>query len=232
MLGRMIPMPGRKTRLWQDTLLGLYVLNVSISEKEEKWGWSIKKAAKLLAKNGVCEVLAPPGFSHWDLLAKRGLSKVDIISFLQNSAPLFVMAALEKDGIAPGEASVVLEANRVNRVLSLTAGALCPLVRTLVIRAPVGGSQLARLLHREYGLAVTEDCEKPHVTVCFSPPDETVLGPRFVLCDPAPELNGMTIEPKNGVLPDRCDPLPLLAALWRAGMIGNDCLKAVKKEST
>ncbi|MPM10161.1 hypothetical protein SDC9_56486 [bioreactor metagenome] len=232
MLGRMIPMPGRKTRLWQDTLLGLYVLNVSISEKEEKWGRSVKKAAKLLAKNGICEVLAPPGFTHWDLLKKRGLSKVDIIYFLQNNAQLLVLAALEKDGIAPGDASVVLQANRVSRTFSLAARELCPFVRTLVIRAPVGGNQLARLLHREYGLAVVEDCEKPHVTVCFSPPDGTVSGAQLVLCDPSPVLYGMTIEPKNITLPDRCDSLPLLAALWRAGMLGGGCLKAVKKEST
>jgi hypothetical protein len=78
------------------------------------------------------------------------------------------------------------------------------MVRNLILDAP-GGSALAARLGREFGLPVLPPhCAQADLTLYF---------------DPAPILTGARFSLEGATLPQGCEPLSLLTALWENGSI-------------
>lgn len=197
--------------------MGLRLLRVCVPAPGRRG--QLRRAARLLVKARVGRVLVPTGFGAWDLLGKYGLSPVETEDFCRAMAAPLALGALKGLGLDPGAAAVALRGERVTRPMRMAALALCPRVRSLTVSAPLGGEALQAELRREYGVAdVAEGRRTPDVAVHFS---EIWGGGAVVLrlYGPAPELAGLTLDCAVPELPEDCQRLPLLAALWETGRL-------------
>ena len=141
--------------------------------------------------------------------------------FCRALAPAIALAALKGMGIPPEQGVVVLRGERVTRALRLTALALCPRVKGVLVDAPSGGEALRRELRREYGVPALEDGpgRRAQLALHFSP--ATGRGERLAdLSGPAPALADYHFGLEGEALPEDCEALPLLSALWESGRLG------------
>ena len=81
------------------------------------WGEAgrLKRAARRLARLGVCRVLVPEEFCRWELLCRWGLGPVDPVPFFRACAGGLALAALRREGIPPHQGTVALRGRRVDR---------------------------------------------------------------------------------------------------------------------
>lgn len=231
MLGRIVFDETKHVSLCREELAGLYVQTASIPARKAT-RHSVRRAAKLLCRSGAYRVLAPPDFLFWPELQKYGLSPVDSIPFLQAMAMPLALAALAQLRIPPQEATVILAGTRVSRPLRDAALSLCPTIRQLIIQAPAGGLELAQFLRREYGLPYLETCRAPHLTLMFSDMEWDLSVPVLRLYGPSPDLLGMKLMPKNLSLPEPCDSVSFLSALWEMGKLVPEGIQANPGEDT
>lgn len=221
MIGHIVPGPGRamRVRLFQTRVLEMPVL------RAEAPGGMLKprharRAAQALRKKGVRRVLVPPDFPFWDEVARKGLQPVETGDFCRSLACPIALAALAGAGVRPQEAAVVFRGERVTRSMRMAALALCPQVKHLLIAAPAGGEALRAELRREYGVPALEDspARRPDLSVLFTP--GSGRGEQIAdLSGPAPALERFTFSTADGALPEDCEALPLLCALWETGRL-------------
>lgn len=217
LFGKLVFCPEGRERVERQGLYGLTVLQTQV----RLGGWLEKRrlgrAGKRLARAGVSRVLVPEGFEQWSLLERWGLRPVDPVPFLRFYAPQIVLAALERRGMAPRQATVALRGKRVDRDMARTAQLLCPLVRQVAVNAPKGGEELSLWLRREYGLPVQPDGAEVSLAVCFD--GEGAGEEDLLLWGTDPRLCGVTLRAAALSPEDRQD-LGLLTALWETGKIG------------
>lgn len=205
MLGRIMLSQDRRLRLEREELLGLPVCTLRLPERRRGLERRVKKGAQRLVRAGVTRVVTPAGFSLWPELERWGLRAVDAGPLCTALAPRWALAALKRAGTAPQRAVVALRGVRETWPMERTAMALCPLVRGLVVDVQ-GSGTLAHRLRQEFGLPVRPpEAAAADLTLTFSP-DAQLPDTRFGL--------------SNESLPDGCEPLSLLCALWEAGRIG------------
>ena len=194
----------RRLRLEREDLLGLPVWALRLPE--QAWGLErrLAKGARRLVSQGVTRVLVPPGFAWWNILEKCGLRPVDPGALRTALVPLWTGHVLAQMGIPPEQATVALTGPRETQAMVRAARALCPLVRSLVICVP-GEGELAHQLRREFGIPVLPPrSARPHVAISF---------------DPEAQLPGTAFTLADAPLPDGCEPMPLLCALWECGKL-------------
>ena len=131
---------GWRVRLVREEILGLTLLRAEVPAPVRPR--RLKKAARLLAGQGIRRVVAPPGFGDWPLLRSQGLEPVETAGLCQAMGARLAQAALRERGLRASESTVALRAQRVTRALRLTALELCPVVRRVVVTAPGGGDAL------------------------------------------------------------------------------------------
>ena len=222
MIGQLVLAPGGRGRAAAGRLYGLSVLRAEV-----EWAgfWRerrLRRAARMLRRSGVLRVLAPEELLP--PLEGLGLRPVDPEPFLRAQSVPLVLAALERQGLAPDRATVALRGPRADRDMVRTAEQLCPNVRSLVIDAPRGGGELAGRLRREYGVPVLPEGELGQAAVIFQagcPLRERVS---LELSGPSPRLAGLSIAAPRLEERDRED-LPLLAALWEGGRLSAGDIK-------
>ena len=134
------------------------------------------------------------------------------------------LAALERRGLIPGQATVALRGGRVDRDMVRAAEGLCPQVRGLVIDAPRGGEELADRLRWEFGVPVLPGGERGDAALVFQPGGRAVEETALELFGPRPRLGGLRLSAPGLAGEDRED-LPLLAALWEGGKLGRNDIK-------
>ena len=202
MLGRIRWEDRRKIGLEEERLLDLPVLTLTLPAREKGSERRLNKGVRLLRQRRVTRVLTPAGFDDWPALYERGLRAVDTTPLRCALVPAWVRASLAVKGVRPENAVLCLRGNRESPEMVRSALAVCPMVRGLVIDAP-GGALSARL-RREFGMPVLPArSAQAHLTLTFDP--SPVLTGRFAL--------------QHVPLPEDCDRLPLLAALWESGRI-------------
>lgn len=201
--------------------LPLYQITVPLPWSERR----IRRAGRLMRKNGVRRVLTPDGFGRWDLLSPLGLVPVEAGLLCAVRAAPLALAYLRLRGVPPDRAEVDLRACRVTRELQRAARALCPVVRRVTVSAPRGGAELARALLREYGMPEL-DARGPDAALRFTPAEDRQEG-ELLLCGPNPDLQGLTLRPEGWALPEGTEPLALLCALWESGRQDLEKLDAV-----
>ena len=118
---------GWRVRLVREEILGLTLLRAEVPAPVRPR--RLKKAARLLAGQGIRRVVAPPGFGDWPLLRSQGLEPVETAGLCQAMGARLAQAALRERGLRASESTVALRAQRVTRALRLTALELCPVVR-------------------------------------------------------------------------------------------------------
>lgn len=219
MMGQILYGPrGLRTRLTREEALGLPLLRAQTAGQRPG---AVRRAARALRKQGVRRALAPPGFLDWELLEGQGIRPVETGDFCRALAPAIALAALKGMGIPPEQGVVVLRGERVTRALRLTALALCPRVKGVLVDAPSGGEALRRELRREYGVPALEDGpgRRAQLALHFSP--AAGRGERLAdLSGPAPALTDYHFGLEGEMLPEDCEALPLLSALWESGRLG------------
>lgn len=199
------------------------VLDMPILRAEIPEPWRprrLRRAARALRKQGVKRVLVPAGFAQWDTLESAGLGPVETGEFCRAMAPAVVLAALTGAHIRPEGATVVLRGERVTRAMRMSALKLCPEVKNLLIAAPVGGAGLQAELRREYGVPALEDApaRAPDLAIHFAP--SAGGGARIVdLSGNSPRMDHFSFALREQTLPEDCEGLPLLAALWETGRL-------------
>ena len=179
---------------------GLTVLRAEV--RPGGWGEAgrLKRAARRLARLGVCRVLVP----------------VDPVPFFRACAGGLALAVLRREGIPPHQGTVALRGRRVDRDMVRAAEFLCSRVRDVAVSAPVGGGELAAWLRREFGAPIRPDSGEIPAAVCF---DGTgALEGRRVLTLFGPEAGLAGIRLRASALePEDREKLPLMAALWESG---------------
>lgn len=213
---------GWRIQLETQAVFGLRLLQATIPVRPGLGQFALERrlarAGRLLREAGCRRALTDADFPLWSKLEEIGLLPVDPGSLCMSLAPRLTLAYLERKGIPAQEATVALVGRRVDRFLFETASALCPCVRHLAIRAGEDGTELARWLEREYGVPVLErDCGA-HVKLHFAPPAEQPGADELVLCGPVPGLGALDLRMATP-LPEKLDPLPLLALLWEEGRL-------------
>lgn len=226
MLGQVVYQKGTRGRgrLERAEIGGLPVLRVQV-DPEGYWGRRrIRRAAKLLERAGSARVLVPEEFPFWGELEAFGLRPVDPVPFLRFQAAELMVAALRRRGRAPEQCAVALRGNRADRDLVRAAQRLCPQVRDVCVSVPRGGEALSEQLRWEFGAAVRPDHGDVAGAVRFAPDTwqagETVLD----LFGPQADLGGVEVR-APGLDCAQTQPLPLLAALWETGKVGEKDLK-------
>ena len=220
MLGLLCWSEERGVRLERAQLLGMPVLQVNLAPGGRWENRRLRRAARLLERQGVRRVLVPPEFHGWQELSKRGLRGVDPVSLYRAMADRLVMAGLERRGVENERACVVLRGEYVDADLERTARLLCPKVRTLIIQVEWGGERLARELYRTFGAAPQPE-GRPDTAVRFS--GEGQQG-ELVLCGQA-ELLGLGLDMDGSTLPEGLEAMPLLTALWQSGRLSLEELR-------
>ena len=127
----------------------------------------LKRAARRLARLGVCRVLVPEEFCRWELLCRWGLGPVDPVPFFRACAGGLALAALRREGSHPIRGTVALRGRRVDRDMVRAAEFLCSRVRDVAVSAPVGGGELAAWLRREFGAPIRPDSGEIPAAVRF-----------------------------------------------------------------
>ncbi|MCI8478620.1 MAG: hypothetical protein HFE97_09825 [Oscillospiraceae bacterium] len=182
----------------------------------------VLRGARRLVKAGCRRVLTEPGFCHWTVLADWGLRPVEAGRLSQALAAPLILAALAQQGIPASRACVALRGDRVTPACARTAETLCHHVRQLIIDIPADGTELARYLRAEYGVAVLEEGTS-NAGACFSP--KTGVQDGLQLYGVTPVLPGLAILPPG---PDYgIDPLPLAALLWEEGRLKLEDIRIV-----
>lgn len=221
---------GRRAVLEQRVLCGLPVLQARVpmpeNLPEKKRRRRIYQTAVRLWNSGVSRVLLPKGFSETDCLSRAGLATVETVQLCRAAAASLVLTVLDLRGREPEKAVVALAGERVNAVIVRTAEALAPRVSCLQIDVPIGGEELARYLHEEYGLPVLLlGTVYPALTVDF---DGAWHGRGSVLrlWGESLDLLGTEVWVPGLDIPEECDPMPLLAALRDSGLLSDSGLRA------
>ncbi|WP_130868886.1 hypothetical protein [Intestinimonas massiliensis (ex Afouda et al. 2020)] len=215
---------GRRPAAVRWDLLGLPCLRAEIPFRpglgEGRLGRRVDRGSRLLAKAGVRRVVTAADFPCWDRLERSGLRPVEAAGFCQALALPLTLAALERQGVSPARASVVLSGPSVSRALLRAAEELCPRVRRLSVDVPGEGEKLADWLWREFGAAmVSPDAgRRADVALRFGPggePGHTT----FELYGPRPGLAGFRIVPPAGLEKRGLDTLAVLSLLWEEGRL-------------
>lgn len=191
-------------KLSLEQLRGLPVLRMDLPRRSRRPERTVRRGAELLRRQRVTHVLVPSEFEWWPVLERTGLRKVDTRSLRCALAPEWVLLKLSELGVAPGEACLCLKGCREDVDMELAARRLCGVVRNLVIDVP-GDSLLALRLRREFGVPVL--------------PAASVNGHLTLEFDSGPVLSGIQVSLKKGGLPEDCDRLALIGALWENGRV-------------
>lgn len=196
-------------------VLGLTVLRAQIPSGGRWEKQRLGRAARLMSRQGVRRVLVPRNFAGWDVLARWELTGVDVLPLYRALADRLVLAELERRGVDLQRACVALRGDAVDGEMARAARLLCPRVLALDIQVKRGGEQLTRELYRQFG-AAPRHVGTADLSVYFG---GTGQEGALVLCGPAPELLGLELDVPGLTIPEETQPMPLLAALWRAGRV-------------
>ena len=212
MVGWLVPGEGLwRTAAEERDLMGVRVLAARVPRQGKTPG-SWRKAARRLRREGCRPGVAPPAPPPWGPLPGGGGAPVPGGGQSAALAAPLILHLLEARGCPAERASVVLRGQRVDQALFHAAMELCPRVRRLAVWAGEEGEELARDLHRLWGLPVVTPGAgwKADVTAEFAKPTQPA---DLILWGERPVLSGLTLGRKGGLPPD-VDGLSLLALLW------------------
>lgn len=224
MIGQLAIVAKGRGRAAESRLYGMPILRAE-ADPEGFWGERrLRKAGRALCRGRALRVLVPRGFDRWPLLEGFGLRPVDPEPLIRAQSVPLALAALARQGLAPDRATVALRGLRADRALARTAAELCPNVRRLVVDAPWGGEELAQWLRREFGIPVLPGRERGQVALRFQEGAPRLEEMSLGLYGPRPELAGLILAAPGLGEEDR-EALPLLAALWEGGCLGQEDIK-------
>ena len=224
LIGQLVFAPRGWGRAERGRLYGLSVLRAE-TDPAGFWGERrLRRAGKALRLGGALRVLVPGDFARWPLLERFGLRPVDPEDFVRAQSVPLALAALERRGVAPHQATVALRGLRAGGELARAAAELCPQVRRLVIDAPQGGWELAQWLRREFGVPILPPEEEGQAALRFQAGCSRREEGALDLYGPRPRLAGLTLTAPELAEGDRED-LPLLAALWEGGKLDRKAVK-------
>lgn len=204
MLGWLRWSGGRKAEVEETRLLDLPVMVLYLPERLRGHERKISKALALLTRRQVSRLLVPPGFEYWPLALQVGLRPVDTQGLRCALVPAWTETVLGTKGLDPKQTVLCLRGEQKNPCVARAARLLCPIVRNLVIDAP-GGETLTAALRQEFGLPVL--------------PARSTRLDLTLRFDPGPILEGAVYGLQGTFMPDDCERLPLLSALWESGRI-------------
>lgn len=222
MIGQLVIVPRGRGRAESGRLYGLSVLRAE-ADPEGFWGSRrLSRAGRSLRLGGALRVLAPEEFLP--LLGRFGLRPVELDAFLRAQSVPLALEALERRGLAPDRATVALRGLRAGGDMARAAAQLCARVRNLVVDAPSGGEELALWLRREFGVPVLPPGERGEVSLRFQAGSPMEGETALELFGSRPRLAGLSLTAPGLEEGDRED-LPLLAALWEGGRLGQKDIK-------
>lgn len=196
-------------------LYGLPVLRTCADPRGYFGEFRLARAGKKLRAEGVRRVLLPPRFEQIDLLKRFGLRPLDPGPLVRSQSAELALKTLEWRGRDLKRATVALRGSRADRDMAQAARRLCPMVRHIIIAAPIGGEELARHLRWEFGVPVLPPEEAGEVALRFDDGAD-VREPALELYGLHPDLGGLRICAQDLRAEDRED-LQVLTALWERG---------------
>ncbi len=204
MLGWVTEGEGKRAKPKATQLLGLPLWKLELPVPGRSWEKRAAKGLRLLAAQRVTRVLTAPDCPHWSMLRQYGFRPVETRALRGALLPDWVARVMAARGIEPRRAVVCLRGGRETPDMERSAHRLCPLVRGLIIDVP-GGGELAARLRREYGVPIL--------------PAGSVWADLTIRFEEGPVLEGAAFAWKGHPMPQDCEVLPLLSALWECGRV-------------
>lgn len=176
-------------------------------------------AARALARAGVRRAVFPRDYPFLELFLRRGVVPVCTAPLYRATAADIVRVYLAQRGTTPRETPLTLAAERVTPELRHAAELLASETRRLTVAA-AGGETLARELLRRHGVVLL-------LADPAAPPGEGLC----VVFDALPARSeALRLDETLRVAYAGAPPAPLLAAVWSAGAVNADALRAEKVE--
>ncbi len=205
-------LPLYKINTRQETLLGLEVLCLHLSDSPTLLSYRLRRVGRMLAQHGVRKMLVPEGFAHWPMLHPWGLHPVAVLPTLQALAGDIFLAWLSAGKIDPRESIVCLLAPGISPAISQVAEQLAPQVAQLILPPVPGCSQLQQSLFLRYGLAPCSHRNRHSATLCFGEGEWTDSW--MILQFQQIDASGFCkLRLKKGEIPPHFPYLPTLALL-------------------
>ena len=202
---------GKREHLEMTRVAGMNVLCAYVKGGGRGEARRLARAAKRLRRAGVRRLLE----SREGRGKLLGLPVVDALPLYRAVADRLILELLNRRGILPERATVVLRGECPDGELMTAAWRLCPRVRQVVIDTERGGEPAQRKLLQQFGVAVAATgIRQMAVTVRFSGQS---MGEDLNLCEAEPV--DFLLDVPGLVLPDVLVRTSTLCALWQAGML-------------
>ena len=231
--------------VFQDRTLGICVLRADLTffcgMSEKQRIRRVEAAARLIAQAGICGVVPPAGFRYGAVLERWGLTCAVPEPLYRKMAGEMAAYFLSVRGIAPGQTTAAVFADRITRDVSGAIDRLCRITRHIAVYCPVDTGAFCDGLRAKYGISILEnppysEIGQARLFLLFGyPPDFSACrigrdAGLFLFGPPAmeiPVLNTTVIsgarlivpEKLRGRLPPGCHTDALLTALTAAGAV-------------
>ena len=222
---------GRRIKPGVHSIAGLRMRSVSVPRKPGTPAFAVRRrcaaAAGLLSREGITRAVFPADFPHYAIFADHGVLPTDPMELWRALAAELVQFRLEQNGLQGRGVTVAVCADRLTDRVRRTVTELCIRNRYVILCAPERDDVLCRKLRREYGvpLVQTEDPAQladAAVTVRFSPGDDPADRGEVLELYPGgrpPDAALRLPEETEAHLPETCDRMQLLTALFAAGAV-------------
>ena len=221
---------GRRVRTAEKRIAGLRMCGVSIPRRPTAAFFLRRRcasAADLLGQKNVTRAVFPAEFLWEDLFRQKGILPTDPLVLWRALAAELVQFQLEQSGLQGKGVTVAVCADRLTDEVRRTVTELCIRNRYVILCAPERDDVLCRKLRREYGVPLlqTEDPTQlsgAAVTVCFTPGKDPADGGEVLELYPGGHPPNAVLrlpEELESKLPDGCDRMQLLTALFTSGTV-------------
>ena len=226
---------GRRLSVSERMIAGMRFRCVSIPERPRYLQRRrCARASRQQQREGIVRGVFPADFSCPGEFAKRGIYPADVLTLYRAMAAELVQVRLNSTGKA-GSATVAVWADRLTEEVRRTVTELCIRNRYVMLAAGERDDVLCRRLRREYGVPLVQSrdaaqLERADLLVRFSPTEKFREEQETLDLFPGGEAvrEQLRLPPElEEKLPQGCDRLQLLAALYGAGIVRAGQIEAV-----
>ena len=175
--------PAPRFALEEIQVAGVPFLQVALPERRGwRMRWLVRRAAKVLRRQGVHQAVFPENFSGLELFTSRGILPASDLALRRAVAVETLVSRLTEAGLDPRSSTVAVLAPAPTSTVGELLRELSRKVRYLKLFAGGGGEELAHELRWEAGVAMQvvelrDLCRGVHGAILLQEPPEDLLCP-------------------------------------------------------
>ena len=149
-------MTGEKYGVETVRILDFPFVRITVPQEKNPFlmRWMLRRGAKALRRQGVCQAVIPTEKGFRELMEKEGVFPVSTRKLREEIAAEWVGQILRSRDIGAAQTTVAVEAELLSAEVVRTVTQLSLRHRYVYLLVPRGGEILARRLRREYGVSL------------------------------------------------------------------------------